>query len=57
MEHFSTSKARGVARTALIEIETSAASAVRYAYCSIIAGAQRSIYLQLLIETLVKCVA
>ena len=38
MEHFSESKARSVARTASIEIETSAASAVRDACCSIVAG-------------------
>ena len=38
MEHFSASKGRSVARTALIEIETSAASAVRDACCSIVAG-------------------
>ena len=38
MEHFSASKARSVARTASIEVETSAASAVRDACCSIVAG-------------------
>ena len=38
MEHFSASKARSVARTASIEIETSAASVVRAAWCSIVAG-------------------
>ena len=35
---FSASKARSVARTASIEIETSDASAVRDACCSIVAG-------------------
>ena len=34
MEHFSATKAHSVARTASIEIETSAASAVRDACCS-----------------------
>ena len=36
MEYFSASKARSVARTASIEIATSAASAVRDACCSIV---------------------
>ena len=52
IEHFSASKARVVARTASIGIETSAASAVRDACCSIVAGVQHSIYLRLLIESL-----
>ena len=55
MEHFSASKARSVARTASIEIETSAVSAVRDECCSIVAGVSHSIYLQLLIEKFVKC--
>ena len=38
MEHSSASKAHSVARTASIEIETSAASAVRDACCSIVAA-------------------
>ena len=56
MEHFSGSKARSVARTASIEIETSAASAVRDACCSIVAREEHSSYLRLLIEKFVKCV-
>ena len=38
MDHFSASKACGVERTASIEIEISAASAMRDACCSIVAG-------------------
>ena len=56
MEHFSASKARSVARTASINIETSAASAVRDACCIIVAGARHSIYLRLLKAKVVKCV-
>ena len=56
MEHFSALKARSVARTASTEIATSAASAVRDACCSIVAGVYHSIYLRLLIEKFVKCV-
>ena len=58
MEHFSASKARGVARTASIEIETSAASAVQNACCSIVARVYHSFYLRLLqvVDKFVKCV-
>ena len=47
MQHFSASKARSVARTASIETETSAASAVRDACCSIIVHSSRGIALLL----------
>ena len=56
MEHFSASKARSVARTASIEIETSAAPAVRDACCSIVSGVWHSIYLRHLIGKFVQCV-
>ena len=56
MEHFSASKARIIVWQGRIEIATSAASAVRDACCSIVAGVKHSIYLRLLLEKFVKCV-
>ena len=47
-------KARSVARMASIEIETSAASAVRDACCSVVAGVYHSFYLRILIEKFVN---
>ena len=57
MEHFSASKTR-IVEQRRIEIETSAAPAVRDACCSIVAGVQHSIYLGLLLEKVcqIRCI-
>ena len=55
MEHVSASKR--VVWQGRIEVATSAASAVQDVCCSIVARVQHSIYLRLLIEKFVKCLA